>query len=134
MSVLKKLAICCCLAGQREENDLCKYMPLFYIKIVLVSICHDAGQECNLTLSYYQGQALQFNMGVENQANKEPRAQLHEQNMQIGNRHNQLQMTSEVIEQKFLDGILKLAKEQSDAEDVEIARHREVSVSTYFSS
>ncbi|KAJ4720530.1 Ubiquitin carboxyl-terminal hydrolase [Melia azedarach] len=64
-------------------------------------------------------------MGVENQANKEPRAQLHEQNMQIGNRHNQLQMTSEVIEQKFLDGILKLAKEQSDAEDVEIARHRE---------
>jgi phage terminase Nu1 subunit (DNA packaging protein) len=35
-------------------------------------------------------------------------------------------MSFEGLERKFFDEVMKLAKEQSDAEDVENARHREV--------
>lgn len=37
-------------------------------------------------------------------------------------------LTFECLEQKFHDEIMNLAKEHSDAEDAENARHREVSL------
>jgi len=50
--------------------------------------------------------------------------------MDIGYEGNPLLQTFEVLEQKFHNDIMKLAKEQNDAEDSENARHKEVS--TYF--
>lgn len=46
--------------------------------------------------------------------------------MDVGYENKPLSQTFEGLEQKFLDDIMKLAKEQSDAEDAENARHKEV--------
>ncbi|XP_039024148.1 uncharacterized protein LOC120156952 [Hibiscus syriacus] len=45
--------------------------------------------------------------------------------MEVGYEQNVLPPTLEGLEKKFHDDIMKLAKEQSDAEDVENTRHRE---------
>lgn len=48
--------------------------------------------------------------------------------MDIGYEDNPISQTFEGLEQKFYDDILKLAKEQNNAEDAENIRHREVSL------
>ncbi|KAF7805766.1 uncharacterized protein G2W53_037927 [Senna tora] len=53
------------------------------------------------------------------------RTQAHKEDNDVVYQVNNLSQTFEGLEQKFLDDILKLAKEQNDAEDAEIARHRE---------
>lgn len=50
----------------------------------------------------------------------------HEQDMEIGYEDNPPPLTFEALEKKFKDETLKLLKEQLDAEDAEIIRHREV--------
>lgn len=52
--------------------------------------------------------------------------------MDIGYEDNPISQTFEGLEQKFFDGILKLAKDQSNAEDAENARHREVVFFVFF--
>lgn len=59
------------------------------------------------------------------------RSQPHEEDMDIGYEDNRVVQTFEGLEQRFLDDIMKLNKEQTDAEDAENARHREV-CSDYF--
>ncbi|KAF8397999.1 hypothetical protein HHK36_016925 [Tetracentron sinense] len=86
---------------------------------------YDVGQGGDASRSFYQGQRPDSKLGVEKQANKDPRAQAHEQDMEIGYEDNPLPQTFESLEQKFLDEIMKLTKEQSNAEDAENARHRE---------
>nr|CAN61671.1 hypothetical protein VITISV_040428 [Vitis vinifera] len=76
-------------------------------------------------LSFYQGQRPDAKLGLEKQSNNDPRSQPHEEDMDIGYEDNPLSHTFEGIEKKFHDDLLKLAKEQTDAEDVENARHRE---------
>lgn len=66
-------------------------------------------------------------LGLDKQADKDPRAQDHEQDMEIGYEEHAMPQTFESLEQKFLDDIMKLTKEQQEAEDAENARHREVS-------
>ncbi|KAF8403394.1 hypothetical protein HHK36_011496 [Tetracentron sinense] len=73
----------------------------------------------------FQGQRLDPKLGLDKQVNEDPGAQPHEQDMEIGYEDNTLPQTVEGLEHKFLDDIMKLTKEQSDAEDVENARHRE---------
>lgn len=65
-------------------------------------------------------------MVLQNQSNNDARSQAHEEDMDVGYEGNHLSQTFEGLEQKFLDDIMKLAKEQNDAEDAENARHREV--------
>ena len=48
--------------------------------------------------------------------------------MDVGYEGNHPSQSFEGLEQKFLDDIMKLAREQNDAEDAENARHREVRV------
>lgn len=60
------------------------------------------------------------------QEHKEARVQVHEEDMEIGYEDNPSPLSFEGLEHKFLDEITKLVKEQSDAEDVENTRHREV--------
>ena len=48
--------------------------------------------------------------------------------MEVGYEQNLLSQTLEGLEEKFLDDIMKLAKEQNDAKDAENIRHREVSI------
>ncbi|KAL6506503.1 hypothetical protein OROGR_024684 [Orobanche gracilis] len=69
--------------------------------------------------SYYQNQR----MPLERQGGG---AQSHEEDMDIGYEDNsRLTQTFEGLEQRFLDDIMKLSREQTDAEDAENARHRE---------
>ena len=85
------------------------------------------GQGGNGARSYYHEPPPDPKNGLENQSNKEAsRTQSHEQDMELGFEDNSLPMSFEGLERKFFDEVMKLAKEQSDAEDVENARHREV--------
>ncbi|KAF9587812.1 hypothetical protein IFM89_005816 [Coptis chinensis] len=64
-------------------------------------------------------------MGLDKHGNKDPRAQPHEQDMEVGYEDNASQQSFEGLTQKFHDEIIKLTKEQHEAEDVENARHRQ---------
>lgn len=104
------------------------------------------GQGGDRPRSYYQGQRSDPRMVLERQGNNDPRshpgdprmgsdrqgnndARSHpgEEDMEIGYEDKPMLQTFEGLEQRFLDDIMKLAKEQTDAEDAENARHREVS-------
>ncbi|KAK6119834.1 hypothetical protein DH2020_046429 [Rehmannia glutinosa] len=75
--------------------------------------------------SYYQNQRMDSRMPLERQGGGDPRSQSHEEDMDIGYEDNRVMQTFEGLEQRFLDDIMKLSKEQTDAEDAENARHRE---------
>lgn len=51
----------------------------------------------------------------------------YQENPKTGYDNNRGMQTFESLEQKFMDDITRLAKDQIAAEDAEIARHREVS-------
>ncbi|KAJ6813567.1 uncharacterized protein M6B38_142095 [Iris pallida] len=55
----------------------------------------------------------------------DPRAQTHQTDMEVGYEENTLPQTFEGLEQKFIQDIMTLTREQQDAEDSENARHRE---------
>lgn len=69
-------------------------------------------------------------MPSEKQSGGDSRSQPHEEDMDIGYEDNQVAQTFETLEQRFLDDIMKLSKEQTDAEDAENARHRAVCFSS----
>ena len=71
-------------------------------------------------------------MPVERQGGGDPRSQSHEEDMDIGYEDNRMPPTLEGLEQRFVDDIMKLSKEQTDAEDAENARHREVCSGSVF--
>lgn len=75
--------------------------------------------------SYFQGQRQDSKMALERQGNNDPRSQPREEDMDIGYEDNPSSRTFEGLEQRFLDDIMKLSKEQTDAEDAENARHSE---------
>ncbi|KAM3251464.1 hypothetical protein P3L10_005534 [Capsicum annuum] len=82
------------------------------------------GQGSEASRPYYQSQR-DPRLALENQGGKDPRAQPREEDMDIGYEDKPVQQTFEGLEQKFLDDIMKLTKEQNDAEDAENSRHRE---------
>ncbi|CAH2072209.1 unnamed protein product [Thlaspi arvense] len=74
--------------------------------------------------TYYRGQ-MDAQSGMEKQSSN-PRAQpQHQENPKPGYESNRGMQTFEGLEQKFMDDITRLAKDQIEAEDAEIARHRE---------
>ncbi|XP_041990915.1 ATP-dependent DNA/RNA helicase DHX36-like [Salvia splendens] len=83
------------------------------------------GQGRDAPRSYYQNQRMDPRMPVERQGGGDPRSQSHEEDMDIGYEDNRMPPTLEGLEQRFVDDIMKLSKEQTDAEDAENARHRE---------
>ncbi|PSR95448.1 Pericentriolar material 1 protein [Actinidia chinensis var. chinensis] len=82
------------------------------------------GQRGDASRSFYQGQRSDPKMALEKQGNNDRRSQPPEEDMDIGY-EDPLSQSFEGLEQRFLDDILKLSKEQSDAEDAENTRHRE---------
>lgn len=107
---------------------------------MLVFLCFNSfnsafpiGQGSEASRSYYQGQRTDPRLALENQGGKNPRALPREEGMDIGYEDKPVQQTLEGLEKKFLDDIMKLTKEQNDAEDAENSRHREVS-SAYLSA
>ncbi|KAL5580148.1 hypothetical protein UlMin_012590 [Ulmus minor] len=82
------------------------------------------GQGGDAARSYFQGQRPDIKLGLEKQSNNDTRSQPRNE-MDIGFENNPLSQTFQGLEQKFVDDITKLAKEQNDAEDAENARHRE---------
>lgn len=89
--------------------------------------CWNVGQGSDASRSLYEGQRSDSKIGLEKQAIRDPRAQACQEEMETGYEDNTLPQTFEGLEQKFLHDIMKLAKEQQDAEDAENARHRGVS-------
>ena len=85
------------------------------------------GQGGDASRAYYQsqGQRSDQRLASEKQGN-DLRSQSREEDMEIGYEDNVGGQTFEGLEQRFYDDILKLTKEQNDAEDAENARHREV--------
>ncbi|GAV91401.1 hypothetical protein CFOL_v3_34796 [Cephalotus follicularis] len=73
------------------------------------------GQCVDASKSFFQGQRPDFKPAVKKQNNDDPKSRPHEQNIQC----------LEGLQQKFLNDIVKLAKNQNDVEDAEIAGHRE---------
>ncbi|XP_012443675.1 uncharacterized protein LOC105768341 [Gossypium raimondii] len=82
------------------------------------------GQGTDGSRTYFQGQRPDPNLSLEKQ-NADIRSRPHDENMEVGYEHNLLPPTLEGLEKKFHDDIMKLAKEQNDAEDAENSRHRE---------
>ncbi|KAF3439488.1 hypothetical protein FNV43_RR17766 [Rhamnella rubrinervis] len=82
-------------------------------------------QDGDTTRSYFQGQRTDPKLALEKQSNNDTRSQSLNEDMDIGYEDNPISQTFEGLEQKFYDDILKLAKEQNNAEDAENARHRE---------
>lgn len=82
------------------------------------------GQGTDGSRTYFQGQRPDPNLSLEKQ-NADLRSRPHDENMEVGYEHNLLPPTLEGLEKKFHDDIMKLAKEQNDAEDAENSRHRE---------
>ncbi|MBA0594473.1 hypothetical protein Gorai_011376, partial [Gossypium raimondii] len=93
---------------------------------VLVFAISDSltGQGTDGSRTYFQGQRPDPNLSLEKQ-NADIRSRPHDENMEVGYEHNLLPPTLEGLEKKFHDDIMKLAKEQNDAEDAENSRHRE---------
>ncbi|KAK7272267.1 hypothetical protein RJT34_28757 [Clitoria ternatea] len=91
----------------------------------MTSRLFNEGQGGDASRSYFQGQRPDSKSALQNQSSNDGRSQPHEENMDVGYEGNNLSQTFEGLEQKFLDEIIKLAKEQNDAEDSENARHRE---------
>ncbi|CAI0543947.1 unnamed protein product [Linum tenue] len=83
------------------------------------------GQVVDASRTYIQGKRPESHVGLEQQGNVGPRARSREEDMQSSYEDKPRLQTFEGLEQKFIDDIMKLAKEQSDAEDAEISRHRE---------
>ncbi|KAK8679727.1 hypothetical protein V6N13_145163 [Hibiscus sabdariffa] len=82
------------------------------------------GQGTDGSRTYFQGQRPDPNLSLEKQ-NAEHRSRPHDENMEVGYEQNLLPPTLEGLEKKFHEDIMKLAKEQNDAEDAENTRHRE---------
>ncbi|KAK7312694.1 hypothetical protein VNO77_36759 [Canavalia gladiata] len=83
------------------------------------------GQGGDALRPYFQGQRPDPNLTLQNRSNSDSRSQAHEEDMDVGYEGNHLSQTFEGLEQNFHDDIVKLTKEQNDAEDAEHARHRE---------
>lgn len=107
-------------------------MPQMFLKSMLwtliprIHVYGDVGQGVDSSRSYFQGQRPDAKLALEKQNNSDLRSRPHEEDMDVGYENKPLSQTFEGLEQKFLDDIMKLAKEQSDAEDAENARHKEV--------
>ncbi|KAI3962570.1 hypothetical protein MKW92_052529 [Papaver armeniacum] len=85
------------------------------------------GQRGDAPRALYQGQnRLDPQSGLEKTVINDQRVQIHEQDMEIGYDESSYSQTFEVVENKFHSDIIKLTKEQDEAEDAENARHKEV--------
>lgn len=84
------------------------------------------GQGVDASRSYYQSQGKRSDQRLTSEKHgNDLRAQPREEDMEVGYEDNVPGQTFEGLEQRFYDDILKLTKEQNDAEDAENARHRE---------
>lgn len=79
------------------------------------------GQGGHAGRSIYPNQMPDTIMG----SNQEQRVHPQEQDMEVGYEDSPAPQTLERLDQKFHNDIMKLVKEQDDAEDAEIARHKE---------
>lgn len=64
---------------------------------------------------------------MQSRSNSESRSQAREEDIDVRFEGNHSSQTFEGLEQAFHEDIVKLTKEQQEAEDAEHARHREVS-------
>lgn len=86
---------------------------------------HNEGQGGEAPRSYYQAQRPEPRMAPERRGSHDSRSQPRGEDMSMGYEDNFMLQTFEGLEEKFLDDLMKLSKEQIDAEDAEIVRHRE---------
>ncbi|OIW05901.1 hypothetical protein TanjilG_23687 [Lupinus angustifolius] len=82
------------------------------------------GQGGDASRSYYQRQRPDPKLALQNQSNSDSRSQACEGDRDVGYEGN-YSSQFEGLEKNFNDDVVKLAKELTDAEDAEQARHRE---------
>ncbi|KAG0473787.1 hypothetical protein HPP92_015138 [Vanilla planifolia] len=82
----------------------------------------DIGQGNDGSRSAYQGQRLDSKIVMEKQIGRDSRSQ---DDTELGYEENNQPQTYEALEERFHQDIMKLTKEQQEAEDKEYARHRE---------
>ncbi|CAB4283087.1 unnamed protein product [Prunus armeniaca] len=112
------------LAKSSTKHDL-KCSPERAIGIQRRCWISRSGQGGDTSRSYFQGQRPDPKLAMEKQNNNDSRSQSHNEDMDLGYEDKPSSQTFEELEQKFLDDIRKLTKEQNDAEDAENARHKE---------
>ncbi|XP_047332163.1 uncharacterized protein LOC124935782 isoform X2 [Impatiens glandulifera] len=83
------------------------------------------GQVGEASRPYFQGQRLDSKIVTKKEANTDPRSNRHEEDMDVGCEDKHVLQTFEGLEKRFFEDIMKLSKEQTDAEDAESARHKE---------
>lgn len=83
------------------------------------------GQRSDASRSTFHGQRPDSKMALEKQLGSDSRSQPRQDDVEAGFDDINHPPTFEVIEEKFLLDIMKLTKEQHEAEDKENARHRE---------
>ncbi|XP_044504336.1 uncharacterized protein LOC123224707 [Mangifera indica] len=91
----------------------------------MASQMFNEGQGVDASGSFFQGLRADSKLALEKQNNSDPRSRPHEEDVDVGHEGKPLSNSLEGLEQKFIDDVKKLAKEQNDAEDAENARHRE---------
>lgn len=92
---------------------------------VVSSNMYQEDQGNDASRSSYPGQRPDAKLGLDKQGSKETRAQGQHDDMEVGYEDNIVPQTFESLEQKFIQDIMNLTKEQQDAEDTENSRHRE---------
>uniref|UniRef100_A0A1J3FTE8 Uncharacterized protein n=1 Tax=Noccaea caerulescens TaxID=107243 RepID=A0A1J3FTE8_NOCCA len=85
---------------------------------------YNEGQGVDSSRTYYRGQ-MDPKSGMEKQGSDSRAQPQHQENTKPGYENNRGVQTFEGLEQKFMEDITRLAKDQIEAEDAEIARHRE---------
>ncbi|XP_061362298.1 uncharacterized protein LOC133306040 [Gastrolobium bilobum] len=85
---------------------------------------HNEAQANNGIRPYIQDETIDPKFSERIQPNQEMDPP-HEQDMEIGYEDSPPPPTYERLEQRFIDEIVKLARERSDAEDAEFTRHKE---------
>lgn len=66
-------------------------------------------------IKYYQSQRLDSRLPLEKRGGGDPRSLPHQEDMDTGYEDNNMVQTFEGLEQRFLDDVMKLSKEQTDA-------------------
>ncbi|CAL9083444.1 unnamed protein product [Musa textilis] len=91
----------------------------------LPSQLYKEGPGSNVLSTLYEAQMSDSKLGREMQINRDPRAHARQDELVSTFDDSTLPQTFEGLEQKFVNDIINLAKEQQEAEDRENARHRE---------
>ncbi|XP_047332162.1 uncharacterized protein LOC124935782 isoform X1 [Impatiens glandulifera] len=112
--------------NEMNQKDQAQCLLICSMKLDDLRYCKSTiGQVGEASRPYFQGQRLDSKIVTKKEANTDPRSNRHEEDMDVGCEDKHVLQTFEGLEKRFFEDIMKLSKEQTDAEDAESARHKE---------